>query len=106
MKRTSIYVAFVIFGLVCPVVAQFRRAPVRVTPNGRRALNSQTDVLGQEVLSEGEPSFQKVSHYFPSMLQTRVPISVKDHPDEFIVAFDGSLLVKDQEIDFRVGDPP
>jgi tetratricopeptide (TPR) repeat protein len=106
MKRTSVYIALVLFALVCPSVAQFRRAPVRVSPNGRRALNSQTDVLGQEVLSEGEPSLQKVGHYFPPMLQTRVPISVKDHPDEFIVGFDGSLLVKDQEMDFRVGDPP
>jgi len=79
---------------------------MRVTPEGRHALNSQTDVLGQEVLSRGEPSFENVARYFPPMLRTRVPISVRDHPDEFIVGFDGSLLIKEEEIDFRVGDPP
>ncbi len=106
MKRCSAQLAIVLLAVVCSALAQLRRSPVRVSPDGRRALNAQTDVLGQEVLSEGEPSFQKVARYFPPMLQTRVPISVKDHPDEFIVGFDGSLLVKEQEVDFRVGDPP
>ena len=100
-------IASVLVALVCPSFAQFRRAPVRISEDGRRALNSETDVLGQEVLSQGEPSFAKVARYFPPMLQTRVPISVKDHPDEFIVSFDGALLLKgSDEIDFRVGDPP
>src|ERR1039457_113399 len=106
MKSHCSWIASVIIALVCPAVAQFRHTPVRVSGDGRRALNSQTDVLGQEVLSEGEPSFEKVARYFPPMLQTRVPISVKDHPDEFIVAFDGSLLIQGDEIDFRLGDPP
>ena len=29
------------------------------------------DVLGQEVLTEGEPSFAKVARYFPPMFRTR-----------------------------------
>ena len=92
---------------VCSVAsAQMRLAPMRVSPDGRRALNSQTDVLGSEVLASGEPSFAKVARYFPEMLKSRVPISVPEHPDEFIVAFDGSLLIGAEEIDFRVGDPP
>jgi len=100
-------VASVLVAVVCPGFAQFRRAPVRISEDGRRALNSETDVLGQEVLAQGEPSFEKVARYFPPMVQTRVPISVKDHPDEFIVSFDGALLLKgSDEIDFRVGDPP
>lgn len=89
-----------------PLQAQMRMVPMHVSSEGRRALNSQTDVLGQEVLAQGEPSFDKLARYFPPMMRTRVPISVKDHPDEFIVAFDGSLLIKEEEIDFRVGDPP
>ncbi len=97
----------IILLLACPGVAQFRHTPVRLSPTGQRALNSQTDVLGQEVLAEGEPSFDKVARYFPPMYRTRVPLSVKDHPDEFIAGFDGSLLIKgEEEIDFRVGDPP
>ena len=107
MKYHCVRIAFVLLVLVCPSFGQFRRAPVRISQDGRRALNSETDVLGQEVLAQGEPTFEKVARYFPHMLQTRVPISVKDHPDEFIVAFDGTLLVKgEEEIDFRVGDPP
>ncbi len=89
-----------------PAVAQMRLSPMRISPEGRRALNSQTDVLGEEVLSAGEPSFEKVARYFPAMLRPRVTISVKEHPDEFTVGFDGSLLVKAEEIDFRLGDPP
>ncbi len=106
MKFHCAYLASVLLAMICPSFAQMRNTPVRVSPEGRRALNSQTDVLGQEVLSEGEPSFEKVARYFPPMFRTRVPISVKDHPDEFIVGFDGSLLIKEEEIDFRVGDPP
>jgi hypothetical protein len=92
---------------LCPTTfAQIRHSPVRVSPEGRRALNAQQDVLGQEVLLQGEPSFERVARYFPPMLTSRVPISVKEHPDEFIVAFDGSLLIGEEEIAFRVGDPP
>ena len=58
-----------------------RLAPMHVSPNGRRALNSQTDVLGQEVLLHGEPSLENVGHYFPAMLRPRVPISIKEHVD-------------------------
>lgn len=105
--KLSAYSAAAFILLVCPAFAQFRHTPVRPTPEGRRALNSQTDVLGQEVLLGGEPSYDRVARYFPPMYRTRVPISVKDHPDEFVVAFDGTLLVKQlDEIDFRVGDEP
>lgn len=106
MKCYCACIASVVLALSCPTFAQMRLTPMHVSPEGRLALNSQTDVLGQEVLSDGEPSFEKVARYFPPMLRTRVPISVKDHPDEFIVGFDGSLLIKEEEIDFRVGDPP
>jgi hypothetical protein len=98
--------AFAVLALCLASSAQVRHPPVNASPEGRRALNSQQDVLGQEVLLQGEPSFEKVARYFPQMLTPRVPISVKEHPDEFIVTFDGSLLVGDEEIDFRVGDPP
>lgn len=92
---------------LCPAgFAQMRFAPMHVSPEGQRALNSQQDVLGREVLAQGEPSFENVARYFSPMLRPRVPISVKEHPDEFIVTFDGSLLVGAEEIDFRVGDPP
>jgi hypothetical protein len=107
MKRLCAHAPIVMFFLVLPTFAQLRRTPVLVSPDGRRALNSQTYVLGQEVLAEGEPSFQKVARYFPSMFRTQVPISVKDHPDEFIVGFDGTLMLRaGEEIDFRLGDPP
>ena len=107
MKYIGPCIVAVLFSLVCPSFAQYRHTPVRLSHEGLRVLNSQADVLGQEVLAGGEPSFEKVARYFPPMLRTRVPISVKEHPDEFIVAFDGSLLLKgEDEIDFRVGDPP
>ncbi len=92
--------------LCLTVSAQMRLVPMHVSPEGRRALNSLQDVLGQEVLMQGEPSFQKVARYFPPMVKPRVPIGVKEHPDDFVVAFDGSLLAGAEEIDFRVGDPP
>ncbi|MFN7993026.1 MAG: hypothetical protein U0Q18_05470 [Bryobacteraceae bacterium] len=108
MKRNLLFIAVACISIAgsIPALAQMRLSPMRISPEGRRVLNSQTDVLGLEVLSQGEPSFDKVARYFPPMLKPRVPISVKDHPDEFIVGFDGSLLVKDEEIDFRLGDPP
>jgi hypothetical protein len=108
LKRDTPFIAGAFVALLCgvPALAQMRLSPMRISPEGRHALNSQTDVLGQEVLSHGEPSFDRVASYFPPMLRPRVPISVKDHPDEFIVGFDGALLIKDQEIDFRLGDPP
>ncbi len=107
MKGICARTPLVLFFLGLPVFAQMRHTPVIASPDARRALNSQTDVLGQEVLAEGEPSFQTVARYFPSMYRTKVPISVRDHPEEFIVASDGTLLLKaGEEIDFRLGDPP
>ena len=106
MKRKAVFTLLTLLALTGSGISQMRLTPERVTPEGRHALNSQTDVLGEEVLAQGEPSFDKVAEYFPPMLRTRVPISVKDHPDEFIVGYDGTILIKDQELDFRVGDPP
>ena len=95
-----------LLGSLSPALPQIEMTPIRPTPEGRRALNSQTDVLGLEVLAGGEPSFARVARYFPEMLRTRVPLSVREHPDEFILGFDGTLNIKDLEIDFRTGDPP
>jgi tetratricopeptide (TPR) repeat protein len=107
MKRFSLSAPALLFMLASTSFAQLRPTPVLVNPDARRALNSQTDVLGQEVLAEGEPSFKKVARYFPPMYRPKVPISVKDHPDEFITGFDGSLMLRaGEEINFRIGNPP
>ena len=103
MKLKAVWTVLTLIALTSPGFSQMRLTPERVTPEGRRALNSQTDILGEEVLSQGEPSFAKVAQYFPPMVRTRVPISVKDHPDEFIVGYDGTILIKDEELDFPRG---
>ena len=93
---------------------QTKMIPWEFDPNAARALRSGTDVLGQEVLASGEPSFDRVSRYFPAMKRPRAIVGVKEHPDFIGVAWDGTIEMgmvdqrqyKTARIAFRLGDPP
>jgi hypothetical protein len=88
----------------------FAPAQVRMVPEpdarGVRALNALTDILGQEVTAQGEPSFDRVARYFPAMKRPRVTIGVRYHPDQFGVGWDGGLITPKSEYLFRLGEPP
>jgi hypothetical protein len=93
---------------------QDKMMPGEFGPDAERALRSNTDVLGEEVLASGEPSFNRVAGYFPAMKRPRVIVGVKEHPDFIGVAWDGTLeLGKGPpgtfgrvQISFHLGDPP
>lgn len=80
--------------------------PWNFGPDAERALNSNTDVLGKEILAQGEPSFEQVARYFPAMKRPRAIVGVKEHPDEIGVTWDGVLQMKHCDISFHLGDPP
>jgi hypothetical protein len=71
-----------------------------------RALNSNIDVFGKEVLSKGEPTFDAVAGYFPEMQRPREVVGVKDSPDDFVVDWDGEIQAWHMRYSFRLGDPP
>lgn len=75
------------------VFCQDKIMPAQFGPDAERALKSNTDVLGEEVLASGEPSFSRVDHYFPAMKRPRVIVGVKEHPEFIGVAWDGTLDV-------------
>jgi len=93
---------------------QDKMMPGDFSPDAERALRANTDVLGEEVLASGEPSFSRVDNYFPAMKRPRVIVGVKEHPDFIGVAWDGTLeMGKGQpgtfgrvQISFHLGDPP
>jgi hypothetical protein len=88
--------------------------PRQFGPDAERALKSNTDVLGEEVLASGEPSFSRVDHYFPAMKRPRVIVGVKEHPEFIGVACDGTLEIgsvhpgqsRRMQISFHLGNPP
>jgi hypothetical protein len=88
--------------------------PGQFGPDAARALKANTDVLGQEVLAAGEPSFSRVADYFPAMKRPRAIVGVKNHLDFIGVTWDGVLeLGKGPtgtfgrvQISFHLGDPP
>jgi hypothetical protein len=93
---------------------QDKMMPGEFDPDAARALQSNTDVLGEEVLASGEPSFSRVENYFPAMKRPRAIVGVKDHTDFIGVGWDGTLeLGKGPpgtfgrvQISFHLGDPP
>jgi hypothetical protein len=95
-------------------LCQEKMMPGEFGPDVERALKSNTDVFGEEVLATGEPSFNRVAGYFPAMKRPRAIVGVKDHPDFIAVAWDGTLeLGKGPpgtfarvQISFHLGDPP
>jgi len=93
---------------------QEKMMPGEFDRDAARALKANTDVLGDEVLASGEPSFSRVASYFPAMKRPRANVGVKDHKDLIGVGWDGTLeLGKGQpgiygrvQISFHLGDPP
>ena len=85
---------------------QLRMMPWEFDPGAERALKANTDLLGEEVLASGEPSFDGVAQYFPAMKRPRAIVGVKEHPDFIGVAWDGTLEVGKYWLSFRLGDPP
>ncbi|MGH9470563.1 MAG: hypothetical protein ACRD1N_09495, partial [Terriglobia bacterium] len=94
--------------------AQTNMMPWKFGPDAERALASNTDVLGQEVLAQGEPSVDRVARYFPAMKRPRAIVGVKEHPDAIGVEWDGTLELGVARtgqhgrvrIMFRLGNPP
>lgn len=76
-----------------------------LSPNLREALNANIDVLGQQVLADGEPSFERVAPIFPPLSRTRANVGVAEHPLEIGVAWDGTIELS-RKVSFRIGDPP
>lgn len=87
-------------------VAQINVMPEDFSPNAQRALGSNADLLGQEVLTQGEPSFDHVVGYFPEMKRPRAVVGVKEHPDFIGVLWNGTLEIGSTRISFALGDPP
>lgn len=72
-----------------------------------RALNSNTDLLGRQVLLEGEPSFHRVAKFFPPMQRPREIVGVKESPEIFGITWDGEIEAAPPErVSFRLGNPP
>lgn len=96
------------------VFCQTNMMPWKFGPNAERALEANTDVLGQEVLAQGEPSFARVARYFPPMKRPRAIVGVMEHPEAIGVEWDGTLELgvarKGRhgrvQILFRLGEPP
>ena len=85
---------------------QLKMMPWEFNPAAERALKANTDILGEEVLASGEPSFEGVAQYFPAMKRPKAIVGVKEHPDFIGVAWDGTLEVGKYWLSFRLGDPP
>ncbi len=103
---------FLLILLVCslaghfPALGQTNMEPWKFGPDAERAMVSNTDVLGQEVLTEGEPSFNRVACYFPAMKRPRAIVGVKEHPDVVGIEWDGTLELGRYRISFHIGNPP
>lgn len=107
MRKILLSSALLAGGLFAlPLVAQVNVMPAHFGPDAQRALQSNSDVLGQDVLSKGGPSFRSVASYFPAMRRPRAVVGVKDHPDFIGVTWDGALEVGSRRIYFAIGDPP
>lgn len=115
MTRRLPLVAFLVFLVTLSAAfSQDKMMPGEFGPDAARALKSNTDVLGEEVLAAGEPSFSRVENYFPAMKRPRAIVGVKNHQDFIGVAWDGTLeLGKGQpgtfgriQLSFHLGDPP
>lgn len=91
----------------CSSFAQEKILPGHFNEPIERALNSNTDVLGQQVLLGGEPSFDSVAAFFPPMQRPREVVGVMESPDDFGISWDGEIqAARHVRISFRVGDPP
>jgi hypothetical protein len=113
-KRLPVIAFLACFFGVSAAFCQDKMMPGEFGPDAGRAMKANTDVLGEEVLASGEPSFSRIENYFPAMKRPRAIVGVKGHPDFIGVAWDGTLeLGKGPpgtfgrvQISFHLGDPP
>ncbi len=107
MNKVSSLEIFVFLLACCPVIAQEKPFQGHFDAMTERALNSNTDVLGERVLLEGEPSFNSVAGFFPPMQRPREVVGVKESPEDFGVTWDGDIeVVRRRRVSFREGNPP
>jgi len=114
MRRTLAMVVLLYLLGISAAFSQDRLIPWDFDPTAARALKSSTDVLGEEVLAMGEPSFDRVSQFFPAMKRPRAIVGVKEHPDFIGVDWDGTLELgvahlgqySSLKLVLRLGDPP
>ncbi len=113
-KQLPVIACLACFFGISAAFCQDKMMPGEFGPKVERALRSNTDVLGAEVLASGEPSFSRVDHYFPAMKRPRAIVGVKGHPDFIGIAWDGTLELGQGppgtfsriQISFHLGDPP
>ena len=87
--------------------AQGKMLPGHFNAQVERALNSNTDVLGQKVLLEGEPSFNSVAKFFPPMQRPREVVGVKEGSEDFGITWDGEIeAARPERVSFHLGNPP
>ncbi len=105
---TSILLGLCFLFLVrCPSFGQEKMLPGHFNALTERALNSNLDLLGRQVLLQGEPSFNSVAKFFPAMQRPREVVGVKESPEDFGITWDGEIEVARPEIvSFQLGNPP
>lgn len=74
-------------------VAALERGLVRLTREQKAGVWGRDTMGDEELLAQGDPTFDSVSRHFPPMQFPRESLGVKDHPDEFVVLPDGSLKI-------------
>ncbi len=107
MRARTPLIMLLMYLLVSAVAfCQLKMMPWEFDAGAERALKANTDLLGEEALASGEPSFDCVAQYFPAMKRPRAVVGVKEHPDFIGVSWDGTLEVGKYWLSFHVGDPP